>query len=61
MRLRKAFANNFLANVKLSNTQLHTIVQSWGFLGRPLGTLSKTGLSLMENVLKSLAKRVFIP
>ena len=53
--------NNFLANVKLSNTQLHTIVQSWGFLGRPLGTLSKTGLSLMENVLKSLAKRVFIP
>ena len=30
-RLCKAFANNYSANIKLSKTQLHKIVQSWGF------------------------------
>ena len=43
-RLCKAFANNSSANTKLSKTQLHKIVQSGGFLGRPLGPLLKTGL-----------------
>ena len=28
---RKAFANNLLANIKLSQTQLYKIVQSGGF------------------------------
>ena len=32
-KLRKAFANNFLANVKLSQTQLHKIGQSGDLLG----------------------------
>ena len=52
-RLHKAFASS--ANTKLSKTQLHKIGQSGGFLGRILGPLLKTGLLLMENVLKPLA------
>ena len=61
MRLYKAFANNSSANIKLSKTQLHKIGQSGGFLGRLLGPLFKTGLPLMKNVLKPLAKSVLIP
>ena len=38
-RLRKPSANNSLANIKLSKTQLHKIRQSGGFLGRLLGPL----------------------
>ena len=34
--------------------------QSGGFLGRLLGPLLKTGLLLIENVLKPLAKSVLI-
>ena len=49
-KLRKAFANNSLASIKLSKTQLHKIGQSGGFLGRLLGSLLKTGLPLMKNV-----------
>ena len=59
-RLRKAFANNSSANVKLSKTQLHKIGQSGGFLGRLLGPLLKTGLPLIGNVLKPLAKSILI-
>ena len=59
-RLRKAFVNNSLANIKLSKTELHKIVQSRRFLGRLLGPLLKTGLSLIGNVLKQLAKSVLI-
>ena len=40
-KVRKAFANNSLANVKLSKTQLSKIVQSGGFISRPLGSLMK--------------------
>ena len=40
---------------------MHKIGQSEGFLGRPLGPLLKTGLPLMKNVLKPLAKSVIIP
>ena len=36
LKLHKALTNNYLANIKLSKTQLHKIVQSGGFLGRPL-------------------------
>ena len=60
-KLRKAFANNLSANIKLSNTQLHKIGQSRGLLCRHLGPLLKTGLPLMKNVLKPLAKSVLIP
>ena len=60
-RLRKAFANNSLANIKSSKTNLYKIGQSGGFLGRLLGPLLKTGLPLIGNVLKPLAKSILIP
>ena len=61
MRLRKSFANNSSANIKLSKTQLHKIRQSGGFSGRLLGPLLKTELLLIGNVLKLLVKSVLIP
>ena len=36
-------------------------MQTGGFLGRLLGPLLKTGLPLMKNLLKPLAKSVLIP
>ena len=59
--LRKAFANRSSADIKLSKTQLSKMIQSGGFLGRLLGPLLKTGLPLIKNVIKPLAKRVLIP
>ena len=58
---RKAFANNSSANIKLSKTQLSKMIQSVGFLGKLLGPLLKTGLPLISNVIKPLAKSVLIP
>ena len=40
---------------------MHKIGQSEGFLGRLLGPLLKTWLTLIGNVLKPLAKSVLIP
>ena len=60
-RLRKAFANNYSPNIKLSKTELYKIGQSGGFLRRPLRPLLKIGLPLIGNVLKPLAKSVLIP
>ena len=40
---------------------MHKIRQSGGFLGRLLGPLLKTGLPLIGNVLKLLAKSILIP
>ena len=37
------------------------MIQSAGFLGRLLGTLLKTGLPLIKNVVKPLAKSILIP
>ena len=61
LRLRKAFANGSSPNIKLSKIHLHNIGKLGGFLGRLLGPLLKTGLPLMKNVLKPLAKSVLIP
>ena len=60
-RLSKTFGNRCSANIKLSKTQLHKIKQSGGFLGRNVGPLLKTGLPLIGNALKPLAKSVLIP
>ena len=57
----KAFANHLSADIKLSKTQLLKIIKSGGFLGRLLGPLLKTGLPLIKNVIKLLAKSVLIP
>ena len=59
--LRKAFANNLSTDIKLSKTQLSKMIQSGEFLGRLLAPLLKTGLPLLNNVIKSLAKIVLIP
>ena len=59
--LRKSFANNSSADIKLSKTQLSKMIQSGGFLSRSLGPLLKTGLPLIKNVVKPLAKSVLIP
>ena len=37
------------------------MIQSGGFLGRPLGPLLKAGLPLIKNVIKQSAKSVLIP
>ena len=59
--IRKAFANNSSVHIKFSKAQLSKMIQSGGFLGKLLGSLLKTGLPLMKNVLTPLAKSVLIP
>ena len=59
--IHKAFANNSLIGIKLSKTQLSKMIQSRGFIGRLLGPLRKTGLPLIKNLIKPLAKSVLIP
>ena len=58
--IRKAFANHLSRDIKLSKTQLSKMMQLGGFLGRLLGQLLKTGLSLIKNAIKPLAKSVLI-
>ena len=60
-------------NVKLSDSQLNKLkndvkdktgtntIKSEGFLSRLLGPLIKTGLPLIKNLTKPLAKSVLIP
>ena len=59
--LCQAFANHTSADIKLSKTQLSKMIESGGFLGRLLGPLLRTGLSLMKSVIKPLAKSVLVP
>ena len=59
--LRKAFANYLSTDIKLLKTQISKMIQSGGFLGRLIGPLLKTGLPLMKNVIKPLAKSVLMP
>ena len=56
----KAFANNLSTDIKLSKTQLSKIIQSAGFLARLLGSLLRTRLPLMKNVIKPLAKSILL-
>ena len=59
--LRKAFASFLATDIKLSKTHLSKRTQSGGFLGRLIGPLLKTGLPLLKNVNKSLAKSGLTP
>ena len=61
VNIRKAFARNSSTDIKLSKSQFSKMIQSGGFLGRLLGPLLKTGLPLIKNVIKPLAKSVLIP
>ena len=59
--LRKGFANYLSTDTKLSKAQLSKMIQQGGFLGRLLGLLLKTGVLLMNNLIKPLAKSLLIP
>ena len=59
--LHKAFANKSSTDIMLSKIELSKMIQLGRFLGRLLGPLLKTGLPLMKNVIKTLAKSVLIP
>ena len=60
-KVRNAYNNNTSTDLKLSKAQISKIIQSGGFLGRLLGPLLKTGLPLIKNVIKPVAKSVLIP
>ena len=60
-KIRNAFNNNRSTDLKLSKAQINKIIQSGGFLSKSLGPLLKTGLPLIKNVIKPLAKSVLIP
>ena len=51
-KLRNAINNNMSTGIKLSKVQLKKIIQSWGFLGKHLDPLLKTGLPLLKSVVK---------
>ena len=61
LRLCKAFANKFSANIKLSKGQLHERGQSEGFFGTRLRLSLKPALLLMGKVLNPLAKVILMP
>ena len=56
-KLRNAFNNNTLADIKLSKAQINKIIQSGGFLG---SLLSKSAGPLMK-IAVPLAKNVWAP
>ena len=55
-KIRNAFNNSTFTNIKFSKAQINKIIQSADFLGKLLGPLLKTGLPLIKNVIKPLAK-----
>ena len=59
--LHKVFSNYLSTDIKLSKTRLSKMIQSGGFFGRLLVPLIKTGLPLIKNVIKPLAKSILIP
>ena len=59
-KLRNAIENNMSTDIKLSKAQISKIIQSVRSLGKLLCPLLKTGLLLIKNVIKSLAKSVLI-
>ena len=61
VNLPKPLADKSSNDIKLSKTQISKVMQPGGFLSRLLGPLLKTRLSLIKNVIKSLAKNVLIP
>ena len=58
--IRKVFASKSSTDIKLSKNQISKMIQLGGFLGRLLGSLLKTGLLLIKNVIKPLAKSLLI-
>ena len=59
-KIRKTFANVSTTNINFLRNQLSEMVQLFDFLDKLFRTLIKTGFSLMGNVLKPLAKNVWV-
>ena len=59
-KIRNAFNNNTFTDIKLSKKQINKLIQSCGFLGKIFSPLLKTGLPLIKNIIKPLAKSVLI-
>ena len=59
-KIKNVFNNNMSTYLKLSRAQVSKIIQSGGFLGRLHGPFLKTGLPLIKNMIKPLAKTVLI-
>ena len=55
----QAFATNSPVNIKLSRAHLSKVKKLGGFLGRLFGSLLKTRLLLMKNVIKADAVAVY--
>ena len=53
-KLRNNIEDNMSTDIKLSKVQILKIIQSGGFLGKPLGPRLKTGLPLLKSVIKPL-------
>ena len=60
-QFRAAFVNNSSVEVKLPKAEIFKVAQPVEFLGRLLSPLLKTGLPLMKNVPKYLARSLLIP
>ena len=60
LNFRKTFSGHTSTDIKLSKTQLSKMIQSGGFLGRLLGPLLRTGLSLMKSLIKPIAKSALL-
>ena len=59
--LRKSFENKSSCDIKLSKTQISKMIQSGGFLNKLISLLLKTGLTLIKDLIKPLAKSFLIP
>ena len=59
--LHRVFANKSSIDIKSLKSHLSKMIQLGRFLGRLLSSFLKTGLPLMENVIKPLARSVLIP
>ena len=56
-KIRNAFDNNLLTDIKLGKVQLSKIIQSGGFLGKTLGNMmSDLGRNTLLDLAVSLAK-----
>ena len=59
--LRKAFSSHTSTDIKLSKTELSRMIQPGRLLGKLLGSLPRTGLPLIKNVIKPSVKSVLVP
>ena len=59
--IRKAFAIILSTDIKLSKTKLSKMIQPERFLDGLIGPLLNTGLPLVKNVIRPLAKSILIP